>query len=257
MTRNPIWENEEHNHTVWELIVYLEGQGINRIGKQDCPFSKGTAFLIPPGLSHRETGTKGYRDIFIQIRDLNWGRTHEASLFHDSQGRLLTLSQYLFEEFHGNSSGRRRLINAFWEAIYQILQETDERKELPAAVDWAICLILQNVTNTDFQLSLELEKTGFCGDYFRRLFQKSMGMTPNAYLRNLRLSYAKKLIENTGAVPLRIREIAWASGFADPHYFSRVFHQETGLSPREYRFQRFAAERKHSDAGSFRPADRG
>jgi DNA-binding response OmpR family regulator len=58
------------------------------------------------------------------------------------------------------------------------------------------------------------------------------GMSMNRYLRALRLQKAKELLS---ASKLNISEIAFAVGFEDPKYFSRVFSEEFGLSPASFR----------------------
>lgn len=67
------------------------------------------------------------------------------------------------------------------------------------------------------------------------LHQKMMaltGMPVNRYVRSLRLQKARELLL---AEQLNISEIAYAVGFSDPKYFSRVFSDEFGLSPAQFR----------------------
>jgi DNA-binding response OmpR family regulator len=58
------------------------------------------------------------------------------------------------------------------------------------------------------------------------------GMSMNRYLRALRLQKAKELLSTSR---LNISQIAYAVGFEDPKYFSRVFSEEFGLSPGSFR----------------------
>ena len=48
------------------------------------------------------------------------------------------------------------------------------------------------------------------------------------------LNRAKELLRTTN---LKIAEVAYQSGFGDPHYFSTVFKKKTGLTPRQFRDQ--------------------
>ena len=67
------------------------------------------------------------------------------------------------------------------------------------------------------------------------LFEKCrtlLDTTPAIYLRGLRLEQAKTLIREGGRT---MAEISYAVGFNDPHYFSRIFKQEFGMTPTEYR----------------------
>ena len=52
------------------------------------------------------------------------------------------------------------------------------------------------------------------------------------YLLNLRIRRAKELLWNE---ELEITEIAGMCGFQDENYFSRIFREETGRSPSQWR----------------------
>lgn len=69
---------------------------------------------------------------------------------------------------------------------------------------------------------------------FRRVFQDSFACSPMAYLQQLRIKNAMLLL----ADPTRnISDVAYAVGFNDSGYFSRVFKQETGKTPKAFRRQ--------------------
>ena len=61
-----------------------------------------------------------------------------------------------------------------------------------------------------------------------------LGTSPTLLLRRLRMTRAQQLIREGGRT---MAEISYAVGFNDPHYFSKIFKQETGLTPTEYREQ--------------------
>ena len=58
------------------------------------------------------------------------------------------------------------------------------------------------------------------------------GMSVTRYDRSLRLTQARQLLTTT---PMSIAEIAYAVGFDDPKYFSRLFSEEFEHSPTEFR----------------------
>ncbi|WP_165452531.1 AraC family transcriptional regulator [Paenibacillus thalictri] len=72
---------------------------------------------------------------------------------------------------------------------------------------------------------------GYSESYFNMMFTKMLGMTPHAYLLNLRLERAKELL----AYPTKFENIAEYCGFADAAHFSKAFKKKYGCSPREYR----------------------
>lgn len=59
-----------------------------------------------------------------------------------------------------------------------------------------------------------------------------LNATPASFLRKRRMDKAKALIREGGH---NVTEISYAVGFNDPHYFSKAFKQETGMTPTEYR----------------------
>jgi signal transduction histidine kinase/AraC-like DNA-binding protein len=66
---------------------------------------------------------------------------------------------------------------------------------------------------------------------FYRKIMAVIGINGNAYLRKIRISKAKELLHQN---LLSISEIAFECGFNEPSYFSRVFKEETGVSPAEF-----------------------
>lgn len=76
------------------------------------------------------------------------------------------------------------------------------------------------------------EYCGFSRYHLSREFKKLTGFAPNEYLIRLRLEQAKFLLANTD---LPVRSAAAMSGIENEAYFSRLFHQRTGMTPAEYR----------------------
>lgn len=68
--------------------------------------------------------------------------------------------------------------------------------------------------------------------YFHRLFTEACGLTPHRYLLNCRLDCAKRLLWET---EIGMGEIAVKSGFGCQQYFNKVFKQQLGMTPTEYR----------------------
>lgn len=65
-----------------------------------------------------------------------------------------------------------------------------------------------------------------------RCFRQVIGVPPVHYLRQLRVQRAAHLLRHSKET---VTAIALACGFDDPAYFTRVFREQMGLTPREYR----------------------
>ena len=59
------------------------------------------------------------------------------------------------------------------------------------------------------------------------------GMNPTAYIIQMRIGIAKKMLDSDYFAP--IGDIAAKCGFDDVSYFSRVFKQICGMTPSQYR----------------------
>ena len=67
---------------------------------------------------------------------------------------------------------------------------------------------------------------------FERQFLASFHLTPQKYLRKLRLRIASRALIYTNAA---LSEVALNCGFADQSHFTREFRRQFGRTPREYR----------------------
>ena len=66
----------------------------------------------------------------------------------------------------------------------------------------------------------------------RHLFKSETGITPNQFIKEVRLSEAEKLLRNTF---LRVKDIMSRVGFLDESHFGHEFKKTYGVSPSKYR----------------------
>lgn len=68
--------------------------------------------------------------------------------------------------------------------------------------------------------------------HFSREFKKHTGLAPAAYLHELRMKKAIRMLQTEKKT---VKEIAYACGYEDSSYFCRVFHRTFGVPPGSYR----------------------
>ncbi|RKP54448.1 response regulator [Cohnella endophytica] len=83
---------------------------------------------------------------------------------------------------------------------------------------------------------------GYNKTYISNVFSEVVGVPPGKYLAKLRIDKAIALINDRSE--LSLRQVAEQVGYEDSLYFSKVFKNATGLSPKEYK------ERRERDATS-------
>ncbi|WP_338553613.1 helix-turn-helix domain-containing protein [Paenibacillus sp. KS-LC4] len=70
--------------------------------------------------------------------------------------------------------------------------------------------------------------------YLSRIFQKEIGESFSDYVIRHKIEHAQQLLRTTSC---KVYEISAAIGYMNPHYFSKLFKERTGVSPLEYRNQ--------------------
>ncbi len=76
------------------------------------------------------------------------------------------------------------------------------------------------------------EEVFFSAPHFHRLFKEQTGLPPLEYATKLRMEKGARLLLGT---ELSVKEIAFVCGYEDSKYFSRLFRQREGMSPKQYR----------------------
>jgi AraC-like DNA-binding protein len=90
----------------------------------------------------------------------------------------------------------------------------------------------EHFKESDFNINKLYERMYISPAYYRRKFKEIYRCSPVEYLKNLRINYAKQLLE---IGYYTISEIAELSGFSTPAYFSYEFKRITGYTPMQYR----------------------
>ncbi len=92
--------------------------------------------------------------------------------------------------------------------------------------------IKNNLTSDDLSQGAMAKMAGISRDYFSRLFKSITGMNYSKWLNLIRLEKASELLAQEGRT---LTEVAMLSGFQSIPSFNRVFREEKGMAPREYR----------------------
>ena len=89
-------------------------------------------------------------------------------------------------------------------------------------------------SNYSYAITVE-DIAGYVGvsrSHLFRSFEAVLGLSPKEYLTDFRMKQACYLLEHSS---LSITAIANSLGFDNSLYFSKTFHRQKGMSPKEYR----------------------
>ena len=79
----------------------------------------------------------------------------------------------------------------------------------------------------------------FNATYLSTIYKQNTGRTINNAITSVRIDEAKKLLAGTD---LKLYQVGEKVGYRDGKYFTRIFTKESGISPRDYRERRNAAD---------------
>jgi len=86
--------------------------------------------------------------------------------------------------------------------------------------------------DTPLRVSTLAAQVNLSPSHYFALFRRHVGSSPINYFIRLRLQRAGYLLENTN---MSIKAVAYAVGYDDPFYFSRIFKAFSRVAPSQYR----------------------
>lgn len=96
----------------------------------------------------------------------------------------------------------------------------------------AIEYMKAHIRDPAFSVSELVARSGVSDTYFRKLFTSFYHMTPQRYIINERIYYAKQLLYHEPDISIQM--LSEYVGYNDAFYFSRLFKKVTGESPSAY-----------------------
>lgn len=95
-------------------------------------------------------------------------------------------------------------------------------------------ILENNLSDDSLNVAMLADRMCMSNSTLYRKIMSLLGVSPNEYIRRIRLAKATELLM---ARELTIAEIAYRTGFGSYNSFSKVFKKEYGLSPTEYQNQ--------------------
>ena len=226
-----------HSHPRWEILYYTRGTGAIRLGGGDAiPFREGTILCIPPELAHGSASEQAFenycvQDPFFSPEPFREGGTLFRSnciVLQDSEDREAEpLFRLMYRAYHGGRADAELSIRHLLTCAYDLMTERLPQTGAVRAVETVRTALADNLSDPSFRPSDAIEALPYSPNHVRNLFRQQTGVTPSRYLLTLRLNCARQLL----AQGLTVTEAALRSGFRDPLYFSKQYHNAFGVPP--------------------------
>lgn len=242
----PNWLLPERTISDNELVYVLKGKGTFWIGERESGVSAGDCLILLPRIAHRAATIKTdpfqlifvHFDLFLDgkkyaLHNRRWAEVINIPGGLNIDGALLDV----VTEFEQKQTGWETVINGL---ILQVLTKVYRWRHQVSLSPVNARLIdkvrpairhMQECFAEECRVSALAKLVHLHPVYFSRVFKQATGVSPQVFLRRLRIQKAKAYILNTDS---SFTEIAAITGFNSIHYFSRIFKQTEGLTPSQY-----------------------
>lgn len=260
-----------HYHFRPELFVQLEGATRFRFPDGEMMLLPDEVAVMPTGLPHGEAALPAdiggartnapFRNLVVgfyassvsmhMARDFGGGRPDiETISFFSTPDlrRIVEMVEFLVQTSHSAGPQRETTVRGLSLALFATLAdlahaETPDVRHEPQRIFQLKWLVRDQLYNPELNVTFMAQRLACSADYLSHIFHKETGETLIHYIHRQRMRGALEVIANPA---LTVSEIAWACGFADAGYFTRVFRKHTGLTPQAYR-KRLADELKREE----------
>lgn len=243
-----------HAHRYYELAMVISGECVHTYKGSSRPVIPGDVFLIAPDEEHSYTANlpielyicqfhmEDLDDELVQIlKEYQGSSQHEIiHLDETAMKDAAYLMEKMLREQRISGEDHRIVKKACLEMILVTLQRVEKQvreQGISEMLDEKRSRI-QNVIdymNDHIQEKIETNKLAeiscWSEGHFRAVFKDVTGFSPVEYLNRLRIVTAISYMQKSGA---SVSEAADRVGFHDHAYFSRVFSNVVGCSPRRF-----------------------
>lgn len=240
---SPLGKTDNHYHNTYELYYLTRGQCRYFIGEHTYLLTEGDVALIPPGVIHRT----GYEKTPHSRKLINcdaWyipealrERLGEHPCFRGSAAVIKQIDRIFAQierEYHQpdelSAESLRVQVGRLLLIVARESRATQEVRAESPIVERAL-----QVIRGQYDRHLTLEQVAaecvVSMEHLSRTFKKETGFGFSEFLNLYRLKQADALLRTRR--DLRVVDVAMRCGFNDSNYFSKVYRNMYGVSPKQ------------------------
>lgn len=220
----------------WLCEVASSGTRVCAVGTGACLLAAAGLLDGRPATTHwnyAQEFARRYPAVTLKHRHLI---TQSGNLYcAGSVNSIADLMVHIVEDWYGSAVARAvenqfspEIRRPFRAAAYQTGGPESHHDELVAsAQDWLREHLEGPIRLEELAHSLQVSPRTL-----NRRFRAAVGMSPQAWLQQLRIGQARDLLRHTD---LGVAEIAWRVGLQDASHFGKLFREQVGMTPKRYR----------------------
>jgi AraC family transcriptional activator of pobA len=246
---------EPHRHDSYLMVFFINGSGIHEIDFDRFEIKKGSLFVLQPGQMHHwslSEDIEGFVIIFSQelynlyfgqkkINDYNFYNSilnrPEVVFETDEFSKILPYFGLLIQESNQNNEWKMdkmlNLLDCIHIEIARKYGQTYSHQTHSYNIKIsAFEILLEQHFKTQKLPSFYAEQLHITLKHLNRICNEILQKTATEVIMDRVILEIKRMLTDK---QLAVNEIAYAVGYEDYSYFSRVFKKQTGMSPTEFR----------------------
>lgn len=252
------FQSNLHSHPNIEVLLFIDGKGYIQTTTDKIPVQKSDVIIINKKCNHVETssGLKfyalGINNVSMYLEDIFTNNFIHYTLTSSEYETFHTLYKLIYQENlikHNHSKQiTRNSVDTIFLLLankYNILLKNTIKSKSESDLVSNIKQIIENYYYQDFDLDdisnrLSQSKSTICHE-----FKKNTGMSIIQYRIKKQLEESQNLLSITD---MSISQIASLVGFDSTSYFTKIFKQKYGITPKEFK-KRLTNDESKMDLG--------
>ncbi len=226
-------ESYEREYSILSLRLFGNADFVSE--SKDISVRENDILYVPRGAKYTQSTAA---ESLISVHFMNYNSETRDMLVYRFQSinEVRELFTELYEVWTRAERGYRYLANSiFYKILYLLNLEfegTESTDESYIRIKKACDFIHMNYKNQDISIKKLSKMVFLSATAFREHFKRAYGISPNKYIRYLRLEASGELLRDKNYT---ISAAAEAVGFGDAKYFTREFTKRFGMSPKAYK----------------------
>ncbi|MBQ4528493.1 MAG: helix-turn-helix transcriptional regulator [Clostridia bacterium] len=226
-------KTKRNNRPCWAIVIKYEGETIYTVKNKDYLSDINNFVILPKGCSYDWHCTKSGHFSIIEFESEPVFDDIIALHVKNSEKYLKVFKELEYKRTLKKQMYEIESIRDTYSILLMLIQSVNT-KYLPAEkinkIDPALDYIAKNY-NHNIKNDVLANLCNLSTVYFRKLFTKTMGTSPIAYVHELRIKKAKEMLKSDYS---SITDIAQSLGYLNIYDFSRAFKKYTGISPSKF-----------------------